>query len=42
MMDNVENCCGKARRKRPLGGPRCRWEDNMEMKRNRMGWYRFD
>jgi hypothetical protein len=31
---------GKPKRKRPLGRPTCRWEDNirMDLKRDRMGW----
>jgi hypothetical protein len=31
---------GKPGGKRPLGIPRCRWEDNakIDLKRNRMGW----
>jgi hypothetical protein len=30
--------------KRPLGRPRCRWDDNirMDLKRDRMGWYGLD
>jgi hypothetical protein len=30
--------------KRPLGKPRRRWVDNikMDLKRDRMGWYRLD
>jgi hypothetical protein len=32
---------GKPEGKRPLGRPRCRWVDNIEMdvKRDWMGWY---
>jgi hypothetical protein len=35
---------GKPEGKRPLGKPRHRWVDNIEMylKRGRMGWYGLD
>jgi hypothetical protein len=35
---------GKPEGKRPLGGPRCRWVDDIKMdfKRDRMGWYGLD
>jgi hypothetical protein len=35
---------GKPEGKRPLGRPRRRWVDNIEvdLKRNRMGWYGLD
>jgi hypothetical protein len=29
---------GKARRKRPLGRPRCRWMDNIRMDLVEVGW----
>jgi hypothetical protein len=44
-MLQVEEKCkqgfGEKSRKRPLGRPRCRWEDNIKMylKRNRMWWF---
>jgi hypothetical protein len=34
----VEKLAGK----RPLGRPRHRWEDNIEMDRREMGWYDMD
>jgi hypothetical protein len=35
---------GKPEENRPLGRPRCRWEDTvrMDLKRDRMGWYGLD
>jgi hypothetical protein len=36
---------GKPEGKKPLGKPRCRWEDNIKMdlrKRERMGWCGLD
>jgi hypothetical protein len=35
---------GKSEGKRPLGRPRCRRVDNinMDLKRDRMGWYGLD
>jgi hypothetical protein len=35
---------GKPERKRPLGGPRRRWMDNikMDLKSDRVGWYGLD
>jgi hypothetical protein len=31
---------GKPEGRRPLGTPRCRWEDNIKMDEiNRIGWY---
>jgi hypothetical protein len=29
---------GKLEGKRPLGRPRCRWEDNIRMELREMGW----
>jgi hypothetical protein len=29
---------GKPERKRPLGRPRCRWEDDIEMNLGEIGW----
>jgi hypothetical protein len=29
---------GKPEEKRPLGRPRCRWEDNIEMDLTEIGW----
>jgi hypothetical protein len=29
---------GKPKEKRPLGGPRCRWVDNMKMDLRKIGW----
>jgi hypothetical protein len=29
--DCIEDIGGKATRKRPLGRPRCRWEDNVKI-----------
>jgi hypothetical protein len=29
---------GKPEGKRPLGRPRCRWEDNIGMDRREIGW----
>jgi hypothetical protein len=33
---------GKPERKRPLGKPRCRWEDNIRMDLREMGWGGMD
>jgi hypothetical protein len=35
---------GKPERKKPLGRPRRRWEDNIktDLKRYRMGWYELN
>jgi hypothetical protein len=35
---------GKSEERRPMGRPRRRWVDNikMDLKRDRMGWYRLD
>jgi hypothetical protein len=35
---------GRARRKKPLGRPRCRWVDNIKNGSwsDRMGWYGLD
>jgi hypothetical protein len=35
---------GKPKGKRPLGRPRYRWVDNikMDLKRDKIGWYRLD
>jgi len=32
----------KPERKRPLGRPRCRWEDNIKMDLQDMGWRGMD
>jgi hypothetical protein len=29
---------GKTKRKRPLGRPRCKWEDNIKMEHRKIGW----
>jgi hypothetical protein len=29
---------GKSEGKRPLGGPRCRWENNIKMDLQELGW----
>jgi hypothetical protein len=34
----VQGSGGKARRKRPLGRPRCRWEDGINMDLREIGW----
>jgi len=33
---------GKPERKRPLGRPRRRWEDNIEMDLQEVGWWGMD
>jgi hypothetical protein len=33
---------GKPEGKRPLGRPRCRWVDNIEMDLREIGWYVID
>jgi hypothetical protein len=33
---------GKLERKRPLGRPRCRWVDNVEMDLREIGWDGLD
>jgi hypothetical protein len=33
---------GKPQGKRPLGRPRCRWEDNIKIDLRKMGWYGLD
>jgi hypothetical protein len=33
---------GKPKGKRPLGRPRYKWEDNVKMDLNTMGWYGLD
>jgi hypothetical protein len=33
---------GKAEGKRPLGGPGCRWEDNIKMDLRDIGWGGMD
>jgi hypothetical protein len=33
---------GTAERKRPLGRPRCRWEDNIKMDLRGIGWGGMD
>ena len=33
---------GKPEEKRPLGRPRCRWEDNIEMDLQEVGWGSMD
>jgi hypothetical protein len=33
---------GKPKRKRPLGRPRCRWEDNIKMDLREIGWSGMD
>jgi len=33
---------GKAERKRPLGRPRCRWEDNIKMNLKEIEWEGMD
>jgi hypothetical protein len=33
---------GKSKGKRPLGGPRRRWEDNIKMDQQEVGWGRGD
>jgi hypothetical protein len=40
----IQDFGGKARRRRPLGRPRCRLKDNinMDLKRDEMGWYGMD
>jgi hypothetical protein len=38
-MRNVYNILvGKPERKRPLGRPRCRWEDHIRMNLREIGW----
>jgi hypothetical protein len=32
----------KPKEERPLGRPRCRWEDNMKMGLKEIGWYGMD
>jgi hypothetical protein len=38
----VQGLDGKARRKEPLGGPRCRWEDVIRMDLREIGWGSVD
>jgi hypothetical protein len=33
---------GKPEGKRPVGRPRCRWEDNVKMDLRKIGWGRMD
>jgi hypothetical protein len=45
-MAEKRNACrilvGKPEGKRPLGRPRCRWEDNIKMDRREIGWGGMD
>jgi hypothetical protein len=34
----IQNLVGKPEGKRPLGGPRCIWENNSRMDVREMGW----
>jgi hypothetical protein len=37
-----EDFVGKPKRKRPAERLRCRWEDNIKMYLNEIGWYGVD
>jgi hypothetical protein len=45
-MGEKRNACrilvGKPEGKRPLGRPRCWWEDNIKMDLRKIGWYGMD
>jgi len=34
----MQGLVGKPEAKRPLGRPRCRWEDNIKMDLQEVGW----
>jgi hypothetical protein len=40
--DCIYDFCGKARRKEPLGRPRCRWVDNIKMDFREIRWSGVD
>ena len=37
----IENLVGKPERKRPLGRPRRRWEDNIKKDIQEVGWWKW-
>jgi len=39
---HVQGLVGKPERKRPLGRPRRRWEDNIKMDLQEVGWWGMD
>jgi hypothetical protein len=34
----IQGLVGKPKGRRPLGRPRCRWEDNIKMDLQKVGW----
>jgi hypothetical protein len=42
MINEDEILVGNPGRKRPLGGPMCRWEDNIRMDLREIGWEDVD
>jgi hypothetical protein len=42
MRNSYKNLVGKPEGKRPLGRPRCRWEDNIKTELKEIGWEGVD